>query len=76
MTVGRIAPGTIPCIKCRGEDIYIRHHNCRHDCGYGDHGKPSGLECGGVNEHLHHYCRRCGWDWSSPTADRMEVVAK
>jgi hypothetical protein len=52
------------CPKCDGDDISVHWHRggytysaaVKHKCGYGDFAKPSG-------EHLHHYCRVCGFDW-------------
>ena len=51
------------CAKCRNTDIYVRHHEARREC-------PKGWckkEFDG--EHLHHFCRVCGFEWKTATQD-------
>ena len=58
------------CIKCGSVDVGTSFHkqgcpqtdcSCA-SCSYGSHAKQH-------SEHLHRYCRVCGFDWIEPTKD-------
>lgn len=56
----------LACPKCKGIDIYTRYHESQYGtgsrgCNVMDLSKWEG-------EHLHHYCKKCGYDWTSPVA--------
>lgn len=54
----------VKCSKCGADDLLVRYHkpgcadpNCRcATCNYNDHARRH-------DEHLHVYCRGCGYDW-------------
>lgn len=54
------------CKKCGGKDVHLAFHRGDHkDCSYNAHNKSS-------KEHLHYFCRLCGYDWTGPTLDAEE----
>ena len=55
------------CDKCGGDDCWTRLHDGRFGstgCGFRSWNHAEG-------EHLHHGCRRCGWDWTAATLDAL-----
>lgn len=50
------------CRKCGCKDIYVRWEP-------GIHWSSVARMCTRQQEHLHRYCRNCGWDWTEPPLD-------
>jgi len=62
-------PTLSPCIKCGGTDISTSYHGSHMNCSpewRKEHYSPSDLN---QMEHLHYYCRVCGYSWVGPTKD-------
>lgn len=51
----------LSCEKCGSTDIHTRYHRNSHACGYSER-----FDDGCSDEHLHRYCRGCGYTWASP----------
>jgi hypothetical protein len=50
------------CTKCGGGDIHVRWFQQAHfSRGY--------RECRNLEEHLHHFCRGCGYEWDTECLD-------
>jgi len=54
------------CPKCNSDNVFTRYHESQY--GTGSKGCNATDFSRWDGEHLHHYCRECGYDWTSPVA--------